>query len=453
MLVDWNEGYISVCPTPEYTPIVDNTLYIPISTWGFIKGDISEQGDLMNLLTTIESGLTPDQIALLVNADERMYELEQDIIDLTAQHNTEITDITTALTTKANTSDVYTKEEIDSKGYLTEHQSLVGYATENWVYTRGYISAETDPIWSAEKHKYALKSEIPTVAGLATQSWVNEQLTAKANLTDVYSKNEIDGKKYITENQLNTELLAKANTTDVYSKIEIDGKNFATQNWTTEKLLGKANTTDVYSKAEIDSKEYIGGEQLNERLLGKANATDVYTKVEIDGKNFATQNWTTEKLLTKANTSDVWTKAEMAGGMLGADDLKLTGYATESWVVKQGYLTEHQSLDNYYTKDEVDTAIENVEVDLTGYATEDWVKEQNYLTEHQSLDNYYTKSEVDTAIENVDVDLTGYATESYVDAAVETKVDNSQIWTGTQDEWDALSVEQQNSYTIAMIEI
>jgi hypothetical protein len=26
-----------------------------------------------------------------------------------------------------------------------------------------------------------------------------------------------------------------------------------------------------------------------------------------------------------------------------------------------------------------------VQVDLTGYATESWVKEQNYLTEHQDI--------------------------------------------------------------------
>ena len=102
------------------------------------------------------------------------------------------------------------------------------------------------------------------------------------------------------------------------------------------------------------------------------------------------------------------------------DDVDLTGYATENWVKEQGYLTEHQSLADYYTKDEVDTAIENVEVDLTGYATESWVTQQGYIKEHQSLDDYYTKSEVDTAIDNIefDVDLTGYATIEYVNEQI-----------------------------------
>jgi hypothetical protein len=51
-------------------------------------------------------------------------------------------------------------------------------------------------------------------------------------------------------------------------------------------------------------------------------------------------------------------------------------------------------LTEYYTKEEVDDAIENAEVDLSGY---------------------YTKEQVDEAIENVEVDLTGYYTKEEVD--------------------------------------
>lgn len=131
---------------------------------------------------------------------------------------------------------------------------------------------------------------------------------------------------------------------------------------------------------------------------------------------------------------------------------------TKSEIDNKGYLTEHQSLTNYYTKSEVDDKIDNIEVDaevdLTGYATEQWVKEQNYLTEHQSLTNYYTKTEVDDKIDNidVDVDLTGYYTKTEVDDKIDDKLDINKIWSGTQSQWDALSTTQQNSYIIAMIQ-
>ena len=377
MLVDFeNTGYISVCPTPDIIPVEDKHTYIPTSTWGYIRGDIGEQKDLMNLLTTIESGLTAEQIALLVNADERIDEVKADVIELEQKHNTEISDINSMLNSKVNITDVYTKSEIDSKGYLTEHQSLAGYATENWVYQRGYISAETDPIWSAEKHKYALKSELPSTAGFATESWVKEQgyITEHQSLADYYTKNEVDA---------------------AIGNVEVDLTGYATEDWVEQQnyLTEHQSLADYYTKAEID---------------------EAFENAEVDLTGYATEDWVKQQGYITEHQS-------------------LAGYATEEWVGQQGYLTEHQS--------------------LAGYATEDWVKEQNYLTEHQSLADYYTKNEVDTAIENAEVDLTGYATESYVDIAVESKVDNSQIWSGTQAEWDALSAEQQNSYIIAMIEI
>jgi hypothetical protein len=91
----------------------------------------------------------------------------------------------------------------------------------------------------------------------------------------------------------------------------------------------------------------------------------------------------------------------------------LTPATPTAWGMIHGDICNQQDL-----IDKINSAVEGVEVDLTGYATEDWVKQQGYLTEHQSLDDYYTKDEVDTAISNVDVDLTGYATIEYVNEQI-----------------------------------
>ena len=67
MLIDFeNAGYIKICHGETYP--IENS-YFPTSTWGYIKGDISEQKDLMKLIDNIESGLTPEQIELLENVD------------------------------------------------------------------------------------------------------------------------------------------------------------------------------------------------------------------------------------------------------------------------------------------------------------------------------------------------------------------------------------------------
>lgn len=47
----------------------------------------------------------------------------------------------------------------------------------------------------------------------------------------------------------------------------------------------------------------------------------------------------------------------------------------------------YDGLKHYHKKisEEVQTGLDNVQVDLTGYATESWVEGQNYLTEHQDI--------------------------------------------------------------------
>lgn len=88
-------------------------------------------------------------------------------------------------------------------------------------------------------------------------------------------------------------------------------------------------------------------------------------------------------------------------------------------------------LSDYYTKDEVNNLIENVEVDLTGYATEDYVKQEIAAIPEVDLSGYATETYVNDAIAAIpEVDLsdyakktdipdtTGLATEDYVDNAV-----------------------------------
>lgn len=72
----------------------------------------------------------------------------------------------------------------------------------------------------------------------------------------------------------------------------------------------------------------------------------------------------------------------------GLDNVQvdLTGYATESWVQEQNYLTEHQDISG-----KVDIE------DLNGYVTQQWVEEQNYLTEHQDISNKVDISDFEEA--------------------------------------------------------
>lgn len=93
----------------------------------------------------------------------------------------------------------------------------------------------------------------------------------------------------------------------------------------------------------------------------------------------------------------------------------LSGYATQSWVKNQGYLTEHQSLANYALKAEIPTIptkVSSFENDagyltshqsLVDYATKSWVQNQGYLTTHQDISGLATKLELQTVEDKIPI--------------------------------------------------
>ena len=156
-----------------------------------------------------------------------------------------------------------------------------------------------------------------------------------------------------------------------------------------------------------------------------------YTKTESDGI-YATQVVVNEEIATRIREirdvkDAIKTKADKS-------EIPTVPTNVSAFTNDAGYLTEHQSLDDYYTKTEVNTSLESkadkTEIpSLNGYATEQWVGEQGYLTEHQPLKtingetivgngnieissgeetdpiwnaekvNYYTKTEVNSSLE------------------------------------------------------
>ena len=91
----------------------------------------------------------------------------------------------------------------------------------------------------------------------------------------------------------------------------------------------------------------------------------------------------------------------------------LSGYATQTWVQNQGYLTQHQSLAEYALKTEIPivptkvSAFENDAGYLTShqslkdYATKSWVQKQGYLTQHQDISGLATKLELQTVEDKI----------------------------------------------------
>ena len=144
-------------------------------------------------------------------------------------------------------------ETLEDYALKTEVPSLEGYATEQWVQSQGYLTEHQD------LSSYALKSEIPSLDGYATESWISSQ-------------------------------------------------QFATQSWVTSQ--GYLTSTGLSGLA---TQSWVSSNFLSTNALN----------------GYATQEWVTNQ-----------------GYITSVPDT----FATKNWVQSQNYLTEHQSLEGYATQ-------------------------------------------------------------------------------------------------------
>ena len=130
----------------------------------------------------------------------------------------------------------------------------------------------------------------------ADTTYVSNQLLTKADINDVYTKEEIPSiiqsntanktdKSYVDNN-----LALKADKSTTYTKTEVDSAIDVATSGIDTKLATKANASDVYTKTDTDEKisEAVSSKAdtsyVNTQLALKADKSDTYTKKEIDEK-------------------------------------------------------------------------------------------------------------------------------------------------------------------------
>lgn len=182
------------------------------------------------------------------------------------------------------------------------------------------------------------------------------------DLSNYYNKTEIDNMEQVVAssiNDLNSRINAKPDASDVYTKSEIEQMEqvvAASLNDLNTRLGTKANTSDIYTKSEVDQAidEAIAG--------GVADLTNYYTKSESDAK-YATQTVINEEIAARITAiREVNTTLESK-----ADKSEIPTVPTNvsAFTNDAGYLTQHQSLSNYYTKSEIDTMVGDIETLLS----------------------------------------------------------------------------------------
>ena len=315
-----------------------------------------------------------------------------------------------------------TESELDSKGYLTEHQDLSSYATK--VYVNDAINnASTGNV---DLTDYAKKSEIPS----KTSELINDSNFITSIPTEYVTESELNSKGYLTEHQ---DISGLALKTELHSHDNKDVLDEITSNKVNEwdnKSNFSGSYTDLTNKPTIPTVT----NDLTDTL--KSNYDTAYNHSQ------------SQHAPVNAQPNSEITKGEI--------EAKLTGNITTH--THSQYLTEHQSLENYATKNYVTDAINNAslgggDVNLDGYAkltdiptktsqlendsnfltevpteyvTETELNAKGYLTEHQDLSSYALKTE-----------LHSHANKSTLDGITASKItewDNKSNFSGNYDD-------------------
>ena len=283
-----------------------------------------------------------------------------------------------------------TETELNAKGYLTEHQDISGLATKSELHSHGNksvldsITANKVNSWDNKAdfdgnyNNLTNKPTIPTVD--VNKNYVDTQLSTKADKSEIPS---LEG--YATESYV-ADKIAEASL----SGGEVDLSGYATK----DELDKKANISSIPTKTSQLTND-SGFLTSHQDISGKANKT--YVDEELAKKANVSHTHSYNDLTDKPSIPSIdglTTKTYVDTQLAKKSDKTHnhdTSYAPISHTHDQ-YLTEHQDLSGYALKTEIPTVptktsqITNDSGFLTSipteYVTEIELNAKGYLTEH-----------------------------------------------------------------------
>ena len=232
-------------------------------------------------------------------------------------------------------------------------------------------------------------SELPIIEKDTKRIVALTDIVTKAELEEAIKNIHVEGATY-DDSKIIQRLQA------LETKPEIDTSAFATK----EELASKVERAEISHisteieglKTKTDKDTIYDDSALRERVTALENKPDndtVYNDTEIKQRLEVLEH------KPSVNTSELVTKQELES---------------------KGYLTEHQSLSNYATKQEIPQPYNDAElkervnrlenkpvIDTSNFVTNDVLTGKGYLTEHQSLEGYAKKSEIPQPYNDTDV--------------------------------------------------
>lgn len=190
---------------------------------------------------------------------------------------------------------------IDSKGFLTTHQSLVDYAKKSELpidYVSNSKLEELKTQLTIDTSNFATKQELQAISGsqlnvdnLVTKDELNSKnyLTQHQSLEDYVTKNELDNKHYLTQHQDISNLATKqelqevsnrqvtVGTSNLVTKDELASKGYLTTHQSLEEYAKKTELPQPYNDTDIKSRLTT----LENRPAGNVDTSEFVTKLDL----------------------------------------------------------------------------------------------------------------------------------------------------------------------------
>ena len=329
------------------------------------------------------------------------------LVDLTTLNNYYTKSDILDLIKNLNPQESYSKQELDNIiNNLISKEQMKDYYTRSEVLSLIANSLDVNNITGLD----SLLEEYPTldvVNSLLDKFYTKEDIQILLNelpFDKYYKKDDID-------NILNSYVL-KSSLEDFYTKSQIDNviNNFSNTHVSIDDLK------NYYTKYDIDAK-------LDELLFSgdiEINLNNYYNKIEIDTKLSDLDFYDKSTVDTKFSELDFYNRTEV--------DSKLMSYYSSTEVdTKLSEYSTKDDLDSFYTKDNVDEMLDNLDVDLSDYYSKSDVDNMfSDLDIDVDLSDYYSKSEIDDILDDldVDIDMSDYYNKVQSDELLDSKADN-----------------------------
>lgn len=289
--------------------------------------------------------------------------------------------------------------------YLTQHQSFSGYATEQWVLDKHYISG-------VDLSDYATKEY---VSGFTyDKATIDEKVAGGGTFdpTQYYNKTQTNE---LLDNKLDASAYTPCDLSNYYTKAE-------TNNQISSATADMATMTWVGQQGYLTEHQSLSGYATEQWVENQGYLTEHQSL-----SGYATEQWVENKhYITGVDLSDYALKSE----------IPTVPTSNTAFTNDAGYLTEHQSLSAYSTTQEVTNMINQ---SVSGKADTSAVTNINSgLTSHTSNTSIHvTQTEKNTWNSKVD------------SSTLNNYLLKSKIWCGTQAQYDAITTK--DSETLYLI--